>query len=142
MEKNVLAGDRLLVNKFLYAPRGGPLGAAPAGRGPCGGATSWSFASRRTRARDFIKRVVGLPGETVGIRDRIVYDRRPAALSEPYVFHADDRVWPDDPNVPEERRRGISSRRRGPGGLLLRAGRQPRRLERQPGVGAGARSET
>src|SRR5207237_6399841 len=45
-----------------------------------------------------------LPGETIAIRDKTVtIDGR--VLEEPYVFHADDRVWPDDPSVPEEGRR-------------------------------------
>jgi signal peptidase I len=103
MEKNVLAGDRLLVNKFLYAPLAEPLGrvlpARPVRRGDI-----VVFRFPQDPSRDFIKRVVGLPGETVGIRDRVVtIDGR--ILSEPYVFHADDRVWPDDANVPEEKRR-------------------------------------
>jgi len=62
------------------------------------------FRFPQNPSRDFIKRVIGLPRETVAIRDRIVtIDGR--VLSEPYVFHADDRVWPDEANVPEEKRR-------------------------------------
>ena len=54
--------------------------------------------------RDFLKRVIGLPGETVAIRNKRVYvDGR--LLDEPYAFHADDRVWPDDPSIPEDGRR-------------------------------------
>jgi signal peptidase I len=103
MEKNVLAGDRLLVNKFVYSPLAKPLArilpARPVRRGDV-----VVFRFPQDPSRDFIKRVVGLPGETVAIRDRTVFvDDRP--LSEPYVFHADDRLWPDDPDVPEEKRR-------------------------------------
>jgi signal peptidase I len=103
MEKNVLAGDRLLVNKFLYAPFAPPLErllpARPVRRGDV-----VVFRFPQDPARDFIKRVVGLPGETVEIRDRrVTIDGRP--LLEPYVFHADDRIWPDDPSIPEEKRR-------------------------------------
>ncbi len=103
MEKNVLAGDRLLVNKFLYAPLAKPLGRVlPARAVRRGDVVVFRFP--RDPSRDFIKRVVGLPGETVMIRDRTVFvDDRP--LLEPYVFHADDRVWPDDPDIPEEKRR-------------------------------------
>jgi len=103
MEKNVLTGDRLLVNKFLYAPLVPPWAALFPGRAVRRGDVV-VFRFPGNPRRDFIKRVVGLPGETVAIRDRIVsIDGRP--LEEPYVFHADDRVWPDDANVPEERRR-------------------------------------
>jgi signal peptidase I len=103
MEKNVLAGDRLLVNKFLYAPLTPPLAnllpARPVRRGDV-----VVFRFPQDPSRDFIKRVVGLPGETVEIRDRrVTIDGRP--LLEPYVFHADDRIWPDDPSIPEEKRR-------------------------------------
>ncbi len=103
MEKNVLAGDRLLVNKFLYAARSGPMGGLLPGRGVERGDVV-VFRFPPNPRRDFIKRVIGLPGETVAIRDRVVsIDGR--ELAEPYVFHSDDRVWPDDPSVPEERRR-------------------------------------
>jgi signal peptidase I len=103
MEKNVLTGDRLLVNKFVYAPLEPPLArflpARPVRRGDV-----VVFRFPRDPSRDFLKRVVGLPGETVEIRDRSVFvDGR--LLSEPYVFHSDDRIWPDDPAIPEEKRR-------------------------------------
>jgi signal peptidase I len=103
MEKNVLAGDRLLVNKFLYAPLEDPLARhLPARRVRRGDVVVFRFPG--DPSRDFIKRIVGLPGETVSIRDRAVFvDGR--RLEEPYVFHADDRVWPDDPSIPEEKRR-------------------------------------
>ena len=103
MEKNVLTGDRLLVNKFLYAPLSEPLARAmPARTVRRGDVVVFRFP--QNPSRDFIKRVIGLPGETVAIRDRMVtIDGR--VLSEPYVFHADDRVWPDDASVPEEKRR-------------------------------------
>ena len=105
MEKTVLTGDRLLVNKFLYAPF-----AASAGRALLPGPRRAPRrrprlpVSRRTRAATSSSASSALPGETVAIRDRAVsIDGR--RLEEPYVFHADDRVWPDDPDVPDEGRR-------------------------------------
>jgi signal peptidase I len=103
MEKNVLAGDRLLVNKFLFAPGSGPLGALLPSRGVRRGDIV-VFRFPEDPRRDFLKRVVGLPGETVAIRNKRVFvDGR--LLDEPYTFHSDDRVWPDDPSVPGDRRR-------------------------------------
>ena len=103
MEKNVLTGDRLLVNKFLYAPFAAVgarlLPARPVRRGDV-----VVFRFPHDPARDFIKRVVGLPGETITIRDRTVFVND-TPLDEPYVFHSDDRIWPDDPSIPEEKRR-------------------------------------
>jgi signal peptidase I len=103
MEKNVLTGDRLLVNKFLFASgfsaAARVLPSRPVRRGDI-----VVFRYPEDPRRDFIKRVVGLPGERVSIRDKRVFvDGR--LLDEPYAFHADDRVWPDDPSIPEDRRR-------------------------------------
>ncbi len=104
MEKNVLTGDRLLVNKFLFATQsGGPLGrllpARPIRRGDV-----VIFKFPEDPRRDFIKRVVALPGESLEIRDKRAFvDGLP--LEEPYAFHADDSVWPDDPSIAENRRR-------------------------------------
>jgi signal peptidase I len=104
MEKNVLTGDRLLVNKFLFAPQSrGPLGRILPER-PVRRGDVVIFRFPEDPRRDFIKRVVALPGESLEIRDKRVFvDGRP--LEEPYAFHADDSVWPDDPSIAENRRR-------------------------------------
>lgn len=104
MEKSVLTGDHLLVNKFVYAATGNPLlgRLLPARALRRGDVVVFRFPE--DPRRDFIKRVVALPGETVEIRDkRVRIDGR--ALPEPYAFHADDTVWPDDPEIAEVRRR-------------------------------------
>jgi signal peptidase I len=54
--------------------------------------------------RDFIKRTVALPGETVEIRDKVI-SVEGVRLDEPEVYHSDDRVWPDDPALPDSYRR-------------------------------------
>jgi signal peptidase I len=104
MEKNVLTGDRLLVNKFLFAAQSrGPLGRLMPER-PVRRGDVVIFRFPEDPRRDFIKRVVALPGESLEIRDKRVFlDGRP--LEEPYAFHADDSVWPDDPSIAENRRR-------------------------------------
>jgi signal peptidase I len=102
MEKNVLTGDRLLVNKFVFASGGGPLAAALPQRALRRGDVV-VFRFPEDPRRDFIKRVVGLPGETVAIRNKRVFvDGR--LLDEPYAFHADDAVWPDDPSIAADHR--------------------------------------
>jgi signal peptidase I len=103
MEKNVLTGDRLLVNRFVFAPGRGARTAALPER-PIRRGDVLVFRYPVDPRRDFIKRVVALPGEIVEIHDKRVYiDGRP--LAEPYAFHADDAVWPDDPAVAETHRR-------------------------------------
>lgn len=103
MEKNVLTGDRLLVNKFLLAPAARPLAALLPAR-PVRRGDIVVFRFPEDPRRDFLKRVIGLPGESVAIRDKRVFvDGR--LLDEPYAFHSDDRVWPDDASIPEDGRR-------------------------------------
>lgn len=51
------------------------------------------FTLPETQGRDFIKRIVGLPGETVEIRDRkVLVDGR--ELDEPYAYHSREGVFP------------------------------------------------
>jgi signal peptidase I len=46
--------------------------------------------------RDFIKRVIGLPGETIEIRNKQVFvDGKP--IAEPYVHFIEQPLRPDDP---------------------------------------------
>src|SRR5437773_6504397 len=73
METNLLIGDHLLVNKIVYSPsRAGwedrLLGKRPVQRGHV-----VVFKFPEDPSRDFIKRVIGLPGETVEIRNKTVF---------------------------------------------------------------------
>jgi signal peptidase I len=103
MEKSVLTGDRLVVNRFIYAPSATPLAALLPRRAVRRGDVI-VFRFPGDPRRDFIKRVIGLPGETVAIADkRVTVDGR--ELIEPYAFHSDDRTWPDDPAISGDRRR-------------------------------------
>jgi signal peptidase I len=102
MEKNVLTGDRLLVNKFVFAERGTLARLLPSRPVRRGDVLVFRFPD--DPRRDFIKRVVGLPGETVAIRDKQV-SIDGTLLDEPYAFHADDTVWPGDASIPEPHRR-------------------------------------
>ena len=109
MEKNILVGDHVIVNKFIFAPRSGhPLAKLLPHRHVRRGDVL-VFKFPEDPRRDFIKRTVALPGETVEIRDKTVYleGRR---LDEPQVEHFDDRVWPDDPELPDSYRRRDQSR--------------------------------
>ena len=84
MENNLLVGDHLLVNKFVFGPTAsslerGLLPVAPIRRGDV-----VVFKYPLEPDRDFIKRVIGLPGETLELRNKKIYiDGRP--LDEPYV---------------------------------------------------------
>ncbi len=84
MENNLLVGDHLLVNKFRYGPTAGGLERAllPIDQVRRGDVVVFKYPE--DPERDFIKRVIGLPGETLEVRAKKVYiDGRP--LDEPYV---------------------------------------------------------
>jgi signal peptidase I len=89
MEDNLLIGDHILVNKFAYAPT----------------TFAWEkkllpihdvkrtdvivFKYPEDPTRNFIKRVIGLGGETLEIRNRQVYiNGKP--IKEPYKVHKSD----------------------------------------------------
>src|SRR5256885_4241597 len=65
MENNLLIGDHLLVNKFVFGPSESGLerGLLPLGTIKRGDIIVFKYP--KEPERDFIKRVIGLPGETV-----------------------------------------------------------------------------
>ena len=109
MEKTVLVGDHLIVNKFIFAPHADNLLARvlPYRRVRRGDVIVFKFPD--DPRRDFIKRTVALPDETVEIRDKVVYIEG-SRLEETRVYHSDEHVWPDEPEVPESYRRRDQAR--------------------------------
>jgi signal peptidase I len=96
MENNLLIGDHLLVNKVVYSPSLGGLEAGVMAKKPIARGHVVVFKYPDEPARDFIKRVIALPGETIEIRDKQVYiDGRP--LDEPYVHFLEPPLRPEDP---------------------------------------------
>jgi signal peptidase I len=84
MEQNLLIGDHLLVNKFVFGPAGGPLERAVLPIGTIKRGDVIVFKYPVEPERDFIKRVIGLPGESLEIREKKVYING-RLLDEPYV---------------------------------------------------------
>jgi signal peptidase I len=96
METNLLIGDHLLVNKVVYSPSLGGWEAGLLGKREVRRGDVVVFKYPEEPARDFIKRVIGLPGERLEIRDKVVYvDGR--ALDEPYVRFLEPPLRRDDP---------------------------------------------
>jgi signal peptidase I len=84
MEPNLLVGDHLLVNKFVYAPATGATERALLPMRPVRRGDIVVFKYPEEPDRDFIKRVIGLPGETLEVRQRQVFiDGAP--IDEPYT---------------------------------------------------------
>ena len=84
MENNLLIGDHLLVNKFVFAPTLRPLENSLLPIDPIRRGDIIVFKYPEDPERDFIKRVIGLPGETLELRNkRVIINDTP--LDEPYV---------------------------------------------------------
>ena len=102
MENTLLVGDFLFVNKLVYGSEI-DIGAAghrivyyrfPAIRKPQRGDVI-VFRYPDDPSRDFIKRCVAVEGQTVEIRDKVLYVNDKAQV-EPYVIHSDDKVLPKE----------------------------------------------
>jgi signal peptidase I len=84
MENNLLIGDHLLVNKFVYAPTLTPVERMLLPIDPIRRGDILVFKFPEDPNRDFIKRVIGLPGETLEMKQKKIYiNGKP--LDEPYV---------------------------------------------------------
>ena len=84
MEKNLLIGDHLIVNKFVFAPTVTALERTLLPIDPIRRGDIVVFKFPKDPDRDFVKRVIGLPGETIEMkRKKIFINGQP--LDEPYV---------------------------------------------------------
>jgi signal peptidase I len=72
MKPNLLVGDHLIVNKFIFAPTASPLEKALLPMRPIRRGDIIVFKFPEEPERDFIKRVIGLPGETLELRNQTV----------------------------------------------------------------------
>ena len=84
MENNLLIGDHLLVNKFVFGPTRPQAEKKflPVREPRRGDIVVFKYPDEPER--DFIKRVIGLPGDTLELRNKKVYvNGQP--LDEPYV---------------------------------------------------------
>src|SRR5262245_38530599 len=69
MEPNLLVGDHLLVNKFVFGPTLAGIERTLLPMRPVERGDVLVFKFPEDPERDFIKRVIGLPGETVELRN-------------------------------------------------------------------------
>ena len=110
MQPHLATGERVLAYKMAYAVHGPRRGDIVI------------FAYPRDPRQTFVKRVVGLPGDTLAIQSGRVYlDGKP--LPEPY------RVYAAHGDMAADVR---------PARVVLRDGRQPGRVRRQPLLGRPA----
>ena len=94
MRPTLLERDHILVNKFVYRihePREGDIVVF---KSPPG-------ASLDGQERDFIKRLIGLPGDTIEVKNGAVY-RNGQRLNEPYILETPDYEMPPVKILPDK----------------------------------------
>ena len=93
MEPTILVGDRLLIDKFTIR-NGFKIGLPFTPRHTLERGDVVVFKYPKDPEVLYVKRVIGLPGETLEIRSKTVYiEGEP--LDEPYKVHSDSYVYPN-----------------------------------------------
>jgi signal peptidase I len=108
MERTLLVGDYIYINKMVYGPEI-DLGMGghryfhhrfPAFRKPQRGDII-VFRYPIDLRKDFIKRCVAVEGQTVAVRNKVLYvDNQ--KQDEPYAIHQDENVIPRDAGIPRD----------------------------------------
>ncbi|SRR5688572_13500711 len=104
MEPNLLVGDHLLVNKFIFAPTASTVERLLLPMRPLQRGDIAVFKFPEEPERDFIKRVVGLPGDTIELKQRQVFING-AKVDEPYAHYLFPQGEGDESTVFDVRER-------------------------------------
>ncbi len=88
MEPNLLIGDHLLVNKMIFAPTVTGIERVLLPGRPVRRGDIVVFKYPEDPERDFIKRVVGLPGDRLELKQKKVHVNG-APIEEPYAHYLD-----------------------------------------------------
>ena len=99
MEDTILIGDYILVNRMIYAPARSALERVLLPRREIRRGDIVVFKNPKEPERDFIKRVTGLPGDTLEVRDGVLWING-RALDEPYLNPLYRPADPHDPFGP------------------------------------------
>lgn len=112
MEKTLLIGDHLFVNKFLYGARVPITGRRilPLRQPKRGDVLVFQFPVDNPTelhcgsvqyGKDFIKRLIGEPGDTIEVREgRVILNGKPIG-DEPYALHDEPYREPESPHAKE-----------------------------------------
>ena len=96
MEPNLLVGDHLIVNKMIFAPAATRVEQALLPGRSIERGDIVVFKYPKDPERDFIKRVIGLPGERLELRQKRIYiNDQP--LDEPYAHFQPPGPGPASP---------------------------------------------
>lgn len=104
MQNTILIGDYLLVNKFIFAPSGNPLPFLPQREIKRGDIIVFKYPGNKVHPQNdssrgivpyqinYVKRVIGLPGETVEFRNDQVFINGELLPENRIIGDADDNV--------------------------------------------------
>ena len=121
MEPNLLIGDHLLVDKLIFSPTLGRFEDFILAKRPIARGDVLVFKFPEDPTRDFIKRVIGLPGETFEIQDKQVLING-KALTEPYAHFLQPPLKRTDPDYGlsgEDVRDNFGPQKVAPGQLMM-----------------------
>jgi signal peptidase I len=95
MKDTLYVGDHILVNKFLFgvAIPFTDIHILPLRKPERLDVVVFKYPEDETK--DFIKRVIGVPGDTVEVRNKMVYVND-VPLMESYAIHTQDNIYPAD----------------------------------------------
>lgn len=115
MQNTILVGDYLLVNKFIFSPGGNPLPFLPMREIRRGDIIVFKYPGNRLHPENdssrgivkyqinYVKRVIGLPGETVEFRNNQVFINGELLPEHRVIGEADDNISALETTEIEER---------------------------------------
>lgn len=118
MQNTILVGDYLLVNKFIFTPGGYELPFLPQRAIERGDIIVFKYPGNKVKPENdrsrnlipfqinYVKRVIGLPGETVEFRDNQVFVNGRLLPEHRMIGDSDDNISALDVSEFEERRPG------------------------------------
>lgn len=92
MEKNLLIGDHILVNKFIYGPTATGLERTLLPVRPVRRGDIVVFKYPNDPSRDFIKRCMALAGDTIQSRDKVLFINGREIHDEAFTHHSDPQI--------------------------------------------------